>query len=246
MSFEMFGFKARKGVIFALLGAPLLTACAGPNAGTDPYEGVNRQIYQFNLAADRVAIRPLSNVYGAVPSPVRTSISNFGDNLDQPRSVVNDVLQGNSEDAVHNTFRFLINTTVGVGGLFDPATSFGLEDRETGFADTLSVWGVGAGAYQVLPLLGPSTERDTVGYAVDILLNPLDAIAPDDVADASLPATTLEVLNERFVFRTTIDNILYDSADGYEQLRIFYLDSRRFELGEAPAEDDFFDPYEDF
>ena len=246
MSIKLFKLVWVKRLSGAALLAASLAACTSADRGIDPYAATNRQIYEFNVGADRVVIRPVSKAYAVVPSPIRTSISNFGNNLDQPRSVVNDILQGNSEDAVHNTFRFLLNTTIGLGGLFDPAASFGLEDRETGFGDTLSVWGVREGAYQVLPLLGPSTERDTVGLAVDILLNPLDIFASDDLQTASNQTTVLGVLNDRVVFDSMFENIYYESADGYEQLKIFYLDSRRFELGEPVPEDDVFDPFEEF
>lgn len=235
-----------RSVGLAVVAATVLAGCTSTASGPDPYEEVNRRIYDANVRTDRAIIRPVSRAYGVLPGQVRTSVSNFGDNLDQPRSVINDILQGDGEDAIHNTFRFLINSTLGVGGLFDPAKDFGLEDRETGFADTMAVWGVGPGAYQMLPLIGPSTERDTFGYAVDILLNPIDAIAPDDIARLSTPAAVLEILNERVVFSSTFDDIFYESADGYEQLKIFYLDSRRFEVQEAGAEEeDAFDPYED-
>ena len=158
---------------------------------------------------------------------------------------MNDILQGQGEDAVHNTFRFLINTTMGIFGLFDPASGFGLEPRETGFGDTLAVWGAQEGAYIELPLLGPSTERDAIGQFLDIFANPIGRVL--DGGDARIAASTSlpSVLNSRYEFSATVDGILYDSADSYAQLRLFYLESRRFELSGQTSAGNPFDPYED-
>lgn len=234
--------------IAAILATLTLAACSVPDEPTDihdPYEGVNRASHAFNKGADRVLFRPASQVYGAVvPGPVRGSLSNAASNLNNPRSVVNDVLQGQGEDAIHNTFRFLLNSTLGVFGLFDPATSFGLEDRTTGFGDTLAVWGAREGAYLELPLFGPSNERDAAGQIVDILTNPVSSLAGDRASEVAAATSIPSVLNSRYVYSDTVDGILYDSADSYAQMRLFYTESRRFELsGQVPA-GNAFDPYE--
>ena len=124
-------------------------------------------------------LKPASNAYGGgLPAPVRQGVGHFAGNLDLPRSVVNNVLQGRFPNAVHNTLRFVVNSTFGLAGLFDPATGIGLEARNTDFGETLHVWGVREGNYVELPFLGPSTERDTVGVGVDLFLNPLSYILP--------------------------------------------------------------------
>lgn len=235
--------------MFVLVAAVGLTACSVPDTPVeihDPYESANRASHAFNKGADRLFFKPASQVYGTiVPGRVRTSLSNAAGNLDTPRSVVNDILQGQGEDAIHNTFRFLINTTMGIFGLFDPASGFGLEPRETGFGDTLAVWGAQEGAYIELPLLGPSTERDAIGQFLDIFANPIGRVL--DGGDARIAASTSlpSVLNSRYEFSTTVDGILYDSADSYAQLRLFYLESRRFELSGQTYAGNPFDPYED-
>ncbi len=236
----------RRLIIAALL--PLvLSACAAesPSDVSDPLEPVNRVFHAVNKGADRVFFRPASRVYGSLgPESARTSLSNAAANLNTPRSVVNDVLQGNIEDAGHNTARFLVNTTIGVFGLFDPAGSdFGLEERETGFADTLAIWGVGEGIYLELPLFGPSTSRDAVGLAVDIASNPIGTVLSDSPEIAALTSFP-SVLNSRYELSDTVDSILYDSADSYAQLRLFYLESRRFQLGGQTSAENVFDPYE--
>lgn len=225
-----------------------LAACSSPeNPGdiNDPYEPINRASHAVNKGADRLFFRPASEGYGTViPRPVRTGFSNAAANLDTPRSVVNNILQGDIDDAGHNTMRFLVNSTIGLFGIFDPAGSdFGLEERTTGFGDTLAVWGVREGAYLELPLFGPSTERDAVGLAVDILANPIASVGAegDEIAAlTSLPS----VLNSRYEFADTVDSILYESADSYAQLRLFYLESRRFELSGQTSAGNAFDPYE--
>lgn len=217
----------------------LAAACSAPDSPGDihdPYERVNRWVHESNKQTDRLIVRPASQVYGnAVPAPVRRSLSNAAANLGGPQSVANNLLQGNIEDAGHNLSRFLVNSTIGVFGLFDPASgSFGLESRSTGFADTLATWGVREGAYQELPVLGPSTERDTVGYLVDIATNPAGVLV-DDGGDISTAGAVTSLLNTRFELTTTIDSVLYESADSYAQTRLIYLESRRFRLSEGEA-----------
>lgn len=237
--------KTYAGITAAIV---LLAGCSTPDSPGeihDPYESMNRAIHASNKGADRLFFRPVSQAYGtAVPEPVRRGLSNASSNLSGPRNVANDLLQGNVEDAGHNLVRFLVNTTVGVFGIFDPASgSFGLDNRDTGFADTLAVWGAQEGAYLELPLFGPSTERDAVGQFVDIFTNPLDSVFDEGTeiaAFTSLPS----VLNSRFELADTVDGILYDSADSYAQLRLFYLESRRFQLSGQTSAENAFDPYE--
>ena len=225
----------------------VLAACSAPKPSgevNDPFESANRVSHVFNKGADAIFFRPASQVYGTVtPQRVRTSLSNAADNLDTPRSVVNGVLQGDVEGAIKNTFRFLVNTTVGVFGLFDPAKDFGLESNQTGFGDTLAKWGMREGAYVELPLFGPSTERDSLGQFVDVLTNPL-SIWTDEGAEIATSTSLPSVLNSRYEFAETFDGILYDSADSYVQMRLFYLESRRFQLAEQNPADGAFDPYE--
>lgn len=237
-----------KRATILIAGALAFSACSVPETPTDihdPYERMNRVSHAFNKGTDRIFFRPAGEAYGeVVPTKVRRSLSNAAANLDGPRSVVNHVLQGDGEDAVHSTFRFLINSTLGVFGLFDPASSFGLERRSTGFGDTLASWDVQEGAYLELPLFGPSTERDAVGQFVDILANPITLFGKD--ADEIAAATSLPAaLNSRHDFAATVDGLLYDSEDSYAQLRLYYLESRRFELAGQGSAENAFDPYED-
>lgn len=160
----------------------LAAACAGRDATqavtadepADPLESVNRAIFEGNLALDRAVLRPVARVYREhVPQRVRTSVGNFAGNLGEPRTLVNDLLQGNTTRAWNTTQRFVVNTTLGVAGLFDVASEWGLPRHNADFGQTLGVWGVGPGPVTQLPLLGHSNLRDTVGTVAGFVGNPL-------------------------------------------------------------------------
>lgn len=227
----------------------LLAGCAAPapvEPYSDPDEARNRQIHDFNRGVDRLVFKPASGAYGGIlPGPVRQGVSNFAANLDGPGDVVNSVLQGRIGPAVENTLRFAVNTTIGIGGLFDPARAMGIEGRSTDFGETLHVWGVPEGAYQELPVLGPSTDRDTVGAIVDVVMNPVRLAVPAREGMVATAAKVGSKLGDRYQYSDTFDSILYDSADSYAQARLLYLQNRRHQLGQSGGEDSFFDPYED-
>jgi phospholipid-binding lipoprotein MlaA len=228
-----------------------LSACAqkpAPSGITDPLEANNREVHAFNLAVDRALLRPTAQGYGKAPSPIRQGISNFANNLDMPSDVVNGLLQARPHNAAQNTLRFVVNTTVGIGGLFDPATALGLPAKTTDFGETLHVWGASEGNYVEVPFLGPSTERDLAGKVVDFGLNPLRYILPSPEGNIATVAAAASSLGDRHRYSDTIDSVLYESADSYAQARLLYLQNRRFELGQttgAAADDAFEDPYED-
>lgn len=234
---------------FPAVAALAVSACSVPTeegAIHDPYESVNRVSHAFNKGADRVLIRPISRAYGAtVPSPVRRSLSHVAAHFDEPKSVVNHVLQGDAESAGHSFFRFLVNSTFGVAGLFDPATaSFGLERRQTGFGDTLAAWGTREGAYLELPFAGPATERDFVGLIVDVATNPVSHVS-GNLAILNTASTIPAALNLRYEFGNTVDSVLHESADSYVQLRLSYIQNRKFKLNQQNPDADGHDSFED-
>jgi phospholipid-binding lipoprotein MlaA len=236
-------------VVMAGVLAGVLGGCAAPLAPTginDPYEAENRKVHEANTALDRALVRPASQAYGgAIPAPVQAAVSNVARNLDLPGDVMNDVLQGRLHHALENTARFAFNSTLGLGGLFDPASLIGLNGKPTDFGQTLHMWGVREGNYVELPFVGPSTTRDTAGLIVDLVANPVGLLLH---APESIYATVAKVgsrLGDRSRYSETVDSILYESADSYAQARLLYLQNRRFELGQEAQQDDFFDPYED-
>ena len=147
---------------------PRLTAADAPSARTyDPWGRLNRFTYRFNTRFDRIVFVPVANGYTYLPSPVRTGIHNFFSNLTEVVSTVNYTLQGRLGRGVRSVERFVINSTVGIGGLFDFATKWNLPGAPTGFGTTLAKWGMHPGPYLVIPLLGPSSLRGGVGYLGD-------------------------------------------------------------------------------
>ena len=235
---------ARLAGVVAFVG---LSAC-GPRAVTpginDPFEAENRQTHALNLALDKNVIRPIArSANKVVPQPMVQGISNFAGNLDLPGMVVNDLLQLRPGRAVHNTLRFAINSTIGIGGLFDPAASMGAPEKSTDFGETLAVWGVEEGEYLELPLLGPSTRRDALGKVVDIGLDPMRLVIPKDKAWIDTFAQVFAKIGDRGRYSETFDSILYDSADGYAQARLLYLEKRHHDLGLTTTDTEFEDPY---
>ena len=238
----------------ALSAACLATACASTPTGQsvdagavhDPFEDVNRGVFAFNEAADKAVIGPVARGYGAVtPEFARTGVSNFTSNLNSPVVFANDVLQGEPGRASDTLVRFVVNSTLGVVGLWDAAAHFGLEGHSEDFGQTLAVWGVGEGPFLVLPFLGPSNGRDLVGRGVDIAFNPLNytEVGNDEDINTAFRATTgvLGTLNARFnlepVFQT-----LREQPEPYIAMRRAYKQTRDGEIRNGQEEDD---PYKD-
>lgn len=250
-------YPSSRTFLLSLAAASLLGACAtseDPATRTDgindPYERQNRAIHEFNKDLDTGIIRPVSRGYAAVlPTEIRGLVNNFSQNIDEPGNLVNSLLQGDLRGAGISTVRFVMNTTIGLAGFVDAASELGIPDNRTDFGETLSVWGTGEGAYIELPLFGPSTQRDTAGLVVDFFTNPLTFATVDNVPERYIPPTVtgLEALDFRDRFASTIDSVLYESADSYALSRQTYLQNRRFGLGsgETTEIDPFADPYED-
>jgi phospholipid-binding lipoprotein MlaA len=176
-------------------------------AARDPLEGFNRAIYTFNDKFDRYLAKPVAQGYRyVVPGFARKGVSNFFSNLHDPVIMVNNLLQGKFAAAASDLGRFLANSTIGVAGLFDVASDMGLDKHDEDFGQTLAVWGVGDGPYVVLPFLGPSTARDTVGLVPDWELYPLTFMEEHSTSDKLI---LLEFINRR--------SQLLDAGDILEQ-----------------------------
>lgn len=219
-----------------LAGLLLVAACAVAPPGAeihDPYEASNREAHRINKALDSAVSTP-GATRRPVPEEIALPVSNFAANAGLPSAILNGLLQGDVGGAATNTFRFLVNSTVGVGGLLDPAGAIGLAEEETDFGETLHVWGVPEGAYLEVVGLGPTTERDLAGRVVDTALDPFGRLVPREVRAAALAARVGDGIIDRRQFGTTVDDVLYGSADSYAQTRLIYLQNRRFELGMEP------------
>jgi phospholipid-binding lipoprotein MlaA len=201
----------------------------------DPLEPINRVTLEFNQQLDDWVIRPTAKVYEAVvPPPVRQVVSNVFGNLADLWSGTNNLLQGKPRDAGSDTLRFLINSTVGLGGIVDVASDFGLPKHKEDFGQTLGRWGFPEGPYLVLPLFGPSTLRDAVGtFAVDLQANPFRAL-PDPGARNAITATRLIDARARLLSGDRLFDEI--SIDRYLFIRDAYLQRRESQIwdGDPP------------
>jgi phospholipid-binding lipoprotein MlaA len=209
-------------VLVTLLGCAAAPAKKDPR---DPWERMNRSIYGFNTAVDHAVLRPVARGYKKVtPSFVRTGISNFFDNLDYPLVIVNDLLQARFKQAGADTGRLLMNTTLGIGGLLDPASSAGLTKYDNDFGLTLARWGAGKGPFFELPFLGPSDVRDGAGRLVDSFASPRNYINDNTVKYTLWGVQLLDVR-----YRLLATDPLVDAAyDPYLFVKNAYLQRRDF------------------
>jgi phospholipid-binding lipoprotein MlaA len=215
----------------AALLVSLLCACAtqAPTRSDprDPWERMNRATYAFNDKFDKAIFRPVARGYrNAVPHVVQTGIRNAFDNVDTTIVMLNDLLQGQFTPFMHDTSRLLVNTVIGIGGLFDPATAMGLEKSERDFGQTLGKWGVHAGPYLVLPFLGPSDVRDTFGRAADTYSTPRTYIKNTYWDYGSW---LLEKVDARSRYLEA-DRLIDSAYDPYSFLRNAYLQNRAFKV----------------
>jgi phospholipid-binding lipoprotein MlaA len=227
-----------------LLGAALaLGACANPTVAArapsdqedtnDPLEPVNRAVFDFNMFLDRIMIKPLAQVYVTiVPAPGRHAVRHVIDNMNEPIVFANNVLQGEFARAHTTLARFLLNSTFGLGGIFDWATGEGLKAQSGDFGQTLFVWGVADGPYLILPLLGPSNPRDAVGFGVDSYADPVGYAFWNAGGLRWLDWTRfgLDGIDERAQNLDTLDDLQKNSLDFYAALRSLARQHRAVEL----------------
>ena len=235
--------RARRTPI-AAVAVLALSGCATTMTGSgdpaDPWEPVNRKTYALNDTLDQALLEPVSRLYLKLPGGLRNSVGNFFDNLAYPGTAVNQLLQGKFELAIEDSMRFVVNSTLGIGGLFDVSTGLGLERHEEDFGQTLGAWGLGAGNFVNLPLFGPSSVRDVPGLVVDVFTNVMTYVSLP-----TLPLTALEIVNTRAEFTDAI--ALRDQAiDPYVFTREAYRQRREFLIHDgSPPLDAFDDEDED-
>jgi phospholipid-binding lipoprotein MlaA len=230
--------RARILVAAAALSVPLLSGCATTGDPRDPFEPMNRAVYRFNDELDKAVTRPVAEAYRHfVPPVVRTGIDNFFSNLNDVLVALNNALQGKVPDAINDLGRVAVNTTLGVLGFRDVATGLGVQKNNEDFGQTLGRWGFGDGPYIVLPILGPSSVRDTFGWAGDIYTHPLIAVDNVNVRNSLIGLRFVTVRAD--LIEAT--NILETAAlDPYEFVRDAYLQRRRNLVydGNPPEEKD--------
>tara|TARA_Y100001936_G_scaffold157102_1_gene153377 strand:- start:1538 stop:2287 length:750 start_codon:yes stop_codon:yes gene_type:complete len=201
------------------------------------YEKTNRTIHNFNDAIDQNFLKPTSKVYGILPNFIETGISNTISNINEPSNFLNYLSQGNIPNGAYSLSRFLVNSTIGLIGLFDVASNIGLKKNNTDFGKTLKTWGVGEGQFLVVPFLGPKTSRHFFGTIVDIALNPVRYALKDEDTIVSFSPSIVYTLSERSRNGDTIDNLRETSIDYYSTLRSIYLQSREIYIVDNFEED---------
>lgn len=203
---------------------------------SDPLEGFNRVMFGFNEVVDRVVLEPAARAYRAVlPAPIRRGVTNVLNNLATPVTLTNDILQGNSEAAANTIKRFMVNSTLGIGGIFDHATGLGEPLHREDFGQTLGTWGLNGNPYIVLPLLGPSNPRDMVGRVADTAVNPMTWMftgAP--YWERSIPVG-VEVVSGRESILDDYDSLRKNSPDLYASVRDLYAQMRQAEIANEAA-----------
>ena len=245
-------------VIFAAL---VLSACATPpsddpeavaewHAINDPLEPLNRGIFQFNVGIDKVVIRPLASGYRWLfPSFMRESIKNVLDNLSEPLNFANSLLQGDIGRAGTAAGRLLVNSTIGLAGLFDIAETMGLEPVDEDFGQTLATWGTGEVAYLILPVLGPSSVRDGLGRGIDFFINPINySLDNAGLEWVGWTMTAVNGIDQRSRHIETLDEIERTSVDYYAAIRSLYRQRRQdlIHNGESTDLDPFYGQSDEF
>jgi len=219
----------------ACLAAP--GVASAQTAQSDPWEGFNRQMFAVHEGVDQAVLEPVARGYRFItPEPVQGGVLNFLRNLRGPVIFANDVLQGEFGRAGTTVARFGINSTIGIAGIFDPASSMGLERHDEDFGQTLAVWGVDSGPYIFVPLMGPTTVRDSVGRVVDVAFDPLTWLEFDEVDEVRTGRTILTAVSARELVLDTIDDIRRDSLDPYDTIRSSYGLLRDSAIQNGPAD----------
>lgn len=216
--------------LLLLVSACASTGPAGPDS--DPFEArdvlrpINEFIFASNQTTDRYVIKPISDAYHQTPQTLRDGVNNFLSNLGEPANVVNGVLQLDPQLALTALWRFALNTTVGMAGLRDFAAESGLQNRDTTFGKTLARYDVAEGSYIVLPLLGPSTVRDTTGFVVDWFIDPVGWVLnkPESIAQTASGIVAAREDNDGI-----INELYYEAFDPYVATRAAFLQHQAFQ-----------------
>ena len=207
----------------------------------DPFEDINRVTFEFNESLDRNFLKPVAQTYSKAPNPIKKGVTNFFNNLEEVETTVNQVLQGKPKLALNDLTRFVINSTIGLGGFIDVATKVGLTRHEEDFDQTLALWGVPSGPYIMLPALGPSSLRDTLARPFSSFLSVTFHMTESDVNIALKGIDALET-RERLL---EIESLIY--GDRYDFVKDSYIQYLNYEVKDGVGvEDEFLEEMDDF
>ena len=205
----------------------------------DPFEPANRALFEVNEVIDKAVLQPIAEAYrDLLPKPVRSGIRNVLGNLRTPTILTGDLLQGNLTRARETLGRFIVNSTIGIGGIVDVGRRYDVHGHSEDMGQTLAVWGLGEGFYMFVPLLGPTTARDLVGFGIDIYTNPQSMIGQGQILDVwNYTRIGMTVIDTREALLEPFDMVRKTSLDPYATLRSAYRQRRAFEIEnkESPA-----------
>ena len=214
----------------------------------DCFENVNRFVFSFNMSLDKAIFRPVATGYSYLPNPVKKGVKNATNNVSYLVQIPNQFLQGKFENGFKDTGRFIINTTIGVLGLFDPASKIGLtKNQNEDYGQTLGSWGVGHGCYVVLPILGPATLRDSIGKVGNVFLDPFylstvgskEMLFGNNLGDQTYwGETVLDKTNWRAENIKSLDDLEKNSIDLYSSVKSLYLQRRDYLTNNGSNNDD--------
>ena len=234
--------------IISILGCFVLTAFVSSSlkATEECFEGFSRSVFKFNMALDDILIEPIAKGYNKLPSPVKSGTGNFTSNIATLLSIPNSLLQGNFKQFGHATGSVIINTTVGILGFFNPAEKLGLKPHEEDVGQTLATYGVGTGCYFVLPILGPTTVRDSVGLIADSFLDPFAHVTIRENELFGISGNNLDYFSVKGTdavdFRSdnilNFDSIEKNSIDLYSSYKSIYLQDRENKINNSDDDGD--------
>ena len=226
----------------------LIISFTAPNveAAEECFEGVSRSVFKFNMAFDKAVLKPIAKGYNKLPEPIKNGTSNFTSNMATLLSIPNSLLQGNIKQVGHSTGSFLINSTIGILGVLNPAEKMGLKPHKEDVGQTLGTYGVGPGCYLVLPILGPSTARDSFGLLADTFVDPFAHVTIRENELLGISGNDLDYFSVKGVtavdFRADNDqnfeSLEKNSLDLYSSLKSVYLQSRENKIRNSIEDDD--------
>ena len=215
-------------------------------AAEECFEGVSRSVFKFNMAFDKAVLKPIAKGYNKLPEPIKNGTSNFTSNMATLLSIPNSLLQGNIKQVGHSTGSFLVNSTIGILGVLNPAEKMGLKPHKEDVGQTLGTYGVGPGCYLVLPILGPSTARDSFGLLADTFVDPFAHVTIRENELLGISGNDLDYFSVKGVtavdFRADNDqnfeSLEKNSLDLYSSLKSVYLQSRENKIRNSIEDDD--------
>ena len=237
-------FKKIYSLIIA--GSILLASSASAQTEKECFEKVSRGIFKFNQGFDNVVLEPVAKAYNKLPEPIRNGTGNFTSNIATLLSIPNHVLQGNFRSAGHATGSFVINTTVGVLGLGNPAAALGLDSQKEDLGQTLGAYGIGGGCYFVLPILGPTTVRDSLGMIGDTMVDPFARVTWHEKEIKNISGSKIDYVGVKAAaavdFRgdnmTNFESLEKNSIDFYASTKSLYLQNRNKKIKNSSDSDD--------